>query len=121
MTWLGFALILSSVSLSALGQTLFKIGVGRVSFAETAGPIAKSAAMFLSPWILAGLMAYGIGTLLWLFALRKIDLSLAYPLVAISFVMVVGIGVFFLGEPLSPIKLAGVTVIIAGVTLLAFA
>ena len=53
--------------------------------------------MIFSPMVLTGLTLYGVGTMLWLFALRELDLSLAYPFVAMSFVMVAGSGILVLG------------------------
>lgn len=120
MTPSGFALIFVSVALSALGQTCFKTGVGRVSFAEGAGVVHKSLAMLLSPWVLGGLAFYGVGTLLWLFALKRMDLSLAYPFVAMSFVMVAGSGVLFLGETLTLTRVLGMALIISGLLVMAF-
>ena len=119
MTFLGFALIFVSVAMSALGQTCFKAGVTRVSFADGAGVLGKAAALLFSPWVLGGLAFYGIGTVLWLFALRRVDLSLAYPFVSMSFVMVVGAGVVFLGEALTLPKLLGLCLIIAGLCVMA--
>ncbi|AKO96095.1 MAG: hypothetical protein RID15_10830 [Marinovum algicola] len=115
----GFALIFASVALSALGQTCFKTGVGRVSFAETAGLVQKSLSLLLSPWVLGGLAFYGVGTVLWLFALRRIDLSLAYPFVAMSFVMVAASGVLVLGETLSLTRVLGMALIISGLLVMA--
>lgn len=119
MTWTGFLFILCSVTLSALGQTLFKTGVTRVTFPDSAGPLNKVASLLFSPWVLAGLSAYAVGTILWLFALRRVDLSLAYPFVAMSFIMVAASGVFLLGEPLTLAKAAGLALIVSGLLLLA--
>ncbi len=119
MSWAGFSLIFVSVTLSALGQTLFKTGAGRVRFGDGAGLLGKVAAMLFSPWVLAGLAAYGVGTVLWLFALRRIDLSLAYPFVALSFLMVAASGVLLLGEPMTLAKALGLALIVTGLAVLA--
>lgn len=119
MSAAGFALILASVALSALGQTCFKAGVGRVSFAESAGLLQKSLGLLLSPFVLSGLAFYGVGTVLWLFALRRMDLSLAYPFVAMSFVMVAASGVLFLGETLTVTRVLGMALIISGLLVMA--
>ncbi|WP_204112504.1 EamA family transporter [Shimia biformata] len=112
-------LIVVSVTLSALGQTAFKAGVDRISFAEGAGVVTKSLGFLTSPWILAGLAAYGVGTLFWLFALRQLDLSLAYPFVALSFVVVFLIGILFLGEPVVATRVIGLLIIIVGLVVMA--
>ncbi|MEQ5872680.1 EamA family transporter [Sagittula sp. NFXS13] len=120
MSIAAFLLIFVSVSLSALGQTFFKRGVSVVRFAEDSGALAKVVSMLMSPWVLAGLAVYGLGTVLWLFALKKIDLSLAYPFVAMSFVMVAGAGVLVLGETLTLAKALGLTLIVSGLVVMAF-
>lgn len=119
MTWGAFALVFISVSLSALGQTAFKVGVGDTATAPDANFWVKTLGMVFSPMVLLGLALYGVGTVFWLFALRQLDLSLAYPFVAMSFVMVAGSGMFFLGEPVQPTRLLGLGLIIIGLLVMA--
>ena len=119
MTWGAFALVFASVSLSAIAQTSFKMGVVRAQTGVDAAIWAKAFAMLFSPMVLLGLALYGVGTLLWLFALRQLDLSLAYPFVAMSFVMVAGSGMLFLGEPVQPTRLIGIGLIIVGLLVMA--
>lgn len=119
MTWQSFALVVISVTLSAFGQAAFKIGVGRVNFMPDAAVITKVIGFAASPHILAGLLFYGVGTLFWLFALRTLDLSLAYPFVAISFIVVFLIGVLALGEPFNMMRLVGLLIITAGLIVMA--
>ena len=120
MTLQAFILVFCSVSLSALGQTFFKVGVSALNFGADSSTASKALSMLLSHWVLAGLAAYGVGTLLWLFALRQLDLSLAYPFVAMSFIMVAGSGILFLGEPLTSGKVLGIALIVSGLCVMAF-
>ena len=119
MTWASFLLVFASVSLSAVAQTAFKMGVERARFAPDGAMIAKAASLLFSPLVLAGLALYGVGTVLWLFALRQLDLSLAYPFVAMSFVMVALSGMIVLGEPVQPTRLVGIGLIILGLLVMA--
>ncbi len=119
MTWGAFALVFASVSLSAVAQTAFKIGVGRAQTTIDAALWFKAMALVFSPMVLLGLALYGVGTVLWLFALRQLDLSLAYPFVAMSFVMVAGSGMLFLGEPIQPTRLIGLGLIVLGLLIMA--
>lgn len=114
-----FALVFVSVSLSALAQTAFKYGVARVHLPDGASTLLKAWAFLSSPLVLGGLALYGIGTVLWLFALRQLDLSLAYPFVALSFVMVAAAGILVLGEPVSAGRLAGLGLIVLGILVMA--
>ncbi|GAA6207076.1 EamA family transporter [Cognatishimia sp. WU-CL00825] len=119
MTLHSFLLVVASVTLSAFGQTAFKIGVGRVQFVPEAGTLSKIFGFAGSPFILAGLALYAVGTLFWLFALRNLDLSLAYPFVALSFIVVFLIGIFALGEPLNSMRVLGLLVITLGLVIMA--
>lgn len=114
-----FALVFTSVTLSALAQTAFKHGVMRVPLADITGILAKVLGLLTSPFVLLGLTLYGFGAVLWLFALRQLDLSLAYPFVAMSFVMIVLSGIFVFNEPVNPSRLAGIVLIVAGLVVMA--
>lgn len=118
MNLTSFLIVFTSVFLSALAQTSFKIGVGRVRLGADVSVLDKTLAMLLSPYVIGGLALYGIGTILWLFALRQLELSVAYPFVAMSFVMVLASGALFLGEPLTAGRILGVCLIIAGLVVI---
>ncbi|CUH65517.1 Undecaprenyl phosphate-aminoarabinose flippase subunit ArnF [Thalassovita gelatinovora] len=119
MTLPNFVLVIASVILSAMAQTSFKHGVSRVVFSETAGLVMKVMGMLFSPFVLLGLALYGVSVVLWLFALRQLDLSLAYPFVSISFVLVVMSGILVLGEPANPTRLTGIGLIVLGLLVMA--
>lgn len=119
MTPAVFATVFVSVSLSALAQTAFKYGVSRVDLPEAATLVTKAMAFLFSPFVLLGLALYGVGTVLWLFALRQLDLSLAYPFVAMSFVMVALSGIALLGEPVNTGRLIGLGLIVLGLLVMA--
>lgn len=72
-----------------------------------------------SPLVWLGLLLYGGSAVLWLWVLSRLDVSLAYPLVSLGFVVTFALGVWWLGEPFSWTRLAGCTLIVAGVAVLA--
>jgi multidrug transporter EmrE-like cation transporter len=122
MTSRVLALILASVSLSALAQVAFKLGLSshtvRTVMAEESTPRAVIS-FATSPGVLGGLALYGIGTLLWLNALAKIELSQAYPFVGLGFVLTAFLGYAVFNDALSPMRLTGTAVVIAGIVLVA--
>ncbi|MBO6899319.1 MAG: EamA family transporter [Shimia sp.] len=103
-----------SVGLSAMAQTLFKFGVSQVQFTPQMSLISKAASMLLSPYVLTGIGLYALGTVAWLFALKKLDLSAAYPFVALSFILVAFLSFAVLGEPPSKTRLLGTSFIVLG-------
>ena len=119
MTLQSFVVVFASVCLSAVAQLSFKFGVNRIEVLPDASLLVKISQFLLSPFVLLGLSLYGVGTVLWLFALKQIDLSLAYPFVGMSFFMVFFMGVFFLGEPFSVNRLIGTVIIVVGLLFMA--
>jgi multidrug transporter EmrE-like cation transporter len=73
----------------------------------------------LNPGVWGGLILYGISAICWLWVLSRVQLSYAYPVLALSFPLVVGGSYLFFGESVSFIRWGGVGVIMLGVSLLA--
>lgn len=74
--------------------------------------------MFTNPLLFTGYALYGINTLLLAVALRDSELSLLYPVIALTYVWVSILSVLLLHEAMNPFKLAGVATIILGVGVL---
>ena len=104
-------LLLAGTLFAAAGQVLFKVGAsGREALSS-----------FFNAWLLSGLVAYALGTLLWIYALSKIRLTVVYPFTALTFVLVYLFGVFVLHEPTTAKALAGVTLVLGGLFLISTA
>jgi len=118
------AMALACVLISAAAQVLLKLGMTRPAAPDglapaAAGWLATYGQALTSPLVWAGLMLYGLGAVLWLWVLSRLDVSLAYPMVSLGFVVTLAVGVLFLGEPFSWLRGAGCALILAGVVLLA--
>lgn len=117
------AMALACVLISAAAQVLLKLGMTRPAAEGLAPPAAGWLATYgqalTSPLVWAGLMLYGLGAVLWLWVLSRLDVSLAYPMVSLGFVITLAVGVLFLGEPFSWLRAGGCALILAGVVLLA--
>ena len=111
-------LILFSVTLSAIAQIAFKYGV-HPDTAQSPQLFPGHIAKFLTPGVIVGLMLYGVGTLLWLTALGRVELSQAYPFVGIGFALTTLAGWWLFGEQLSAYRVAGIALIIGGIVLVA--
>jgi multidrug transporter EmrE-like cation transporter len=120
MTASSFALILCGVLLNAAAQLLLKAGANRVGPIEmnTQSLPAIHALAFSGP-ILAGLACYVISVMVWIVALSRVEVSLAYPMLSIGYVVNAVAAWMLFGEALTPMRLAGIAVIIVGVCLLA--
>ena len=113
--------ILISVVGGAVGQILLKKGMGSM------GPLTMSASqmptilwkMATNPYVVVGLGIYLLGTVFWLTALSRVNLSFAYPFASLSYVLMLIAGWLLLDETITPMRLAGTAVIIVGVSLIA--
>ena len=103
--------LLSSVILNAMGQILFKA-------ARLAQPDASLFQLFFLVQTWAGLILYGLSAVSWLWVLSRFQLSYAYPLLALSFPIVVAFSVALFSETVSTLRWVGVIVIFVGVSLL---
>ena len=75
---------------------------------------------FLQPYVLAGLGCHVLLTGLWLIVLTRVEVSLAFPVLSLSFVVIVSYSHLALGEIVTWDRWLGVGLIIVGVCLLAF-
>ncbi|WP_240254068.1 hypothetical protein [Fredinandcohnia quinoae] len=82
--------------------------------------IASIIKMLLSPYILGGLFLYGVATIIWLFILTRVPLSVAYPVQSMGYILAVFGAYFIFHEPLTFPKIAGVLFIMLGVSIIGF-
>lgn len=116
-----FLLILISVALSATAQIMLKAGLpAEVSiFVDASSVLGAMRRMIASPLVIAGLGAYGLGALVWLFVLSRVDVSYAYPFLALGLVITVGLGAMLLGEHVGTAKIIGTCFIGIGIVCIA--
>jgi multidrug transporter EmrE-like cation transporter len=72
----------------------------------------------LRPSTLAGLAFYGAAAFLYIIALRKIPMSVAFPSVSLSYAIVAVLGHFLFGEPFGIKQIGGIVLITGGVVLI---
>ena len=110
MTLLTFSLLLCGVLLNAGAQLLLKAGTNAMPL----GP-----ALAFEPHILGGLACYVVSVVVWVVALSKVPVSIAYPMLSIGYIVNAFAAWYLFGEALSPMKLAGIGVIVLGVFMVA--
>jgi drug/metabolite transporter (DMT)-like permease len=108
----GVILVLTCVALLAAGQLLFKFSATQWRVDGVSWSTLRS---LFSPVFVLALAIYGVATILWVFALRTMPLTVAFPLYALTFVIVPLLAHWFVGEPLKPGMLIGGAIIVAGV------
>ena len=70
-------------------------------------------------WVIGGIVLHVSALSAWLWALSKVDISFAYPFLALGYVLVSAMAWFWLGEELNPVKILGMGIIITGILVLA--
>lgn len=112
--------IFISVFLAVVGQLLLKTGmlrVGKFSF-NISTLVHQYTRILLNPFVIAGLFAFFISMLVWLYVLSRMELSFAYPFVALNYVLILLGSYFLFKETITLHKMIGVVVIVIGVYLI---
>jgi drug/metabolite transporter (DMT)-like permease len=113
-------LLIASILIGSGGQIFMKHGVGALGGISFQGSfVAELLKIFMNPYILLGLVCCLGGMLLWLTVISKLELSFAYPIVALSYIVILLYGIAVFHEKVSLIRIAGVASIMVGVVLTA--
>jgi len=116
-----FSYLFVGILLNACAQLLLKAGtlrLGEVSLApstliSTLGHLATNLP------IIAGLCLYGLSVITWIAGLSRVDVSIAYPLLSLGYVVNAIAAYFLFGEALTPQRLIAIGIILLGVYILA--
>jgi multidrug transporter EmrE-like cation transporter len=110
--------VLATLGLSLYGQLIMKWRAGFHGVAVgDEGRVAYLVGMLFDPWVISGLGGAFLASVTYMLAIEKLGLAYAYPLMAISFVLVpLGAMVCF-GERIPMLQVAGLALIVTGVTL----
>jgi multidrug transporter EmrE-like cation transporter len=121
MTALSFSLVLAGVLLNAAAQLLLKAGTNAVGPFEFAAANAVPVGIKLAfePHILGGIACYVVSVIVWILALSRVEVSIAYPMLSIGYVVNAVAAYYLFGEAVSPMRLVGIGVIILGVFIVA--
>lgn len=120
MTPVAFILVITGVLLNACAQLLLKAGTNAVGHFEfSASNIMQVLPKFMFEWhILGGLMCYAVSVVVWIGALSRTPVSVAYPMLSIGYVVNAIAAWYLFGEALTPARMLGIVIIIGGVYLI---
>lgn len=118
-----YFLILIAVGLEVAGQILYKSGINRMP-GMTGSPF-DSWALAIFAWealrnwrVLLGIGIYCAQAAVWWGVLSKVDLTYAFPLTSLSYVILLGVSRVFLKEQISTQKWLGTIAVVFGVYLI---
>lgn len=117
MTGQAFALILIAICFSVTGELLLKAGMNAIGVLTWQNLSANLPRMLGSPKILLGFTGFGLGAFFWLAVLSRVNLSWAYPMLSLGYVLVLIFSALFLREHVSAVRWLGTAVVCFGVYL----
>ncbi|MBD1909879.1 MULTISPECIES: SMR family transporter [unclassified Leptolyngbya] len=98
-------LVLITVALNTLAQALLKLGSGQ-------NPV--------NPYLLGGILAYGLSTVFYIAVLGKFNLSVAYPIIiGLTVLSTTVTGAFLLGEKVATVHWLGIGLMLSGISAIA--
>lgn len=115
------ALVLTGVLLNAIAQLLLKAGAGAIADLELkpGNALAIAGRVLFNLPIIAGLGCYAVSVVVWILALSRVEVSIAYPMLSIGYVLNAVAAWWLFGESMGAMRLAGMGIIIVGVWLVA--
>ena len=111
------SLLLMSVLICVAGQFFLKMGAIKLGKVDTSNAVSHILNMITIPELLLGLTCYGIGAVVYILLLTRVNLSVAAPSVSVGYIFSVLLGYFVLKEPISLIRIFGLGFIVTGVIL----
>lgn len=116
-----FGLILLGVLLNAGAQLMLKAGMSQIGHFEfsMANIVPIGFRVMGNLPIISGLFMYVVSVGVWLLVLSRVQVSFAYPMLSIGYVVNALAAYYLFGEPLTSMRVFGIFIIIAGVYLVA--
>ena len=120
MNWITWVLILTGVGLNAAAQLTLKVAtrpLAAFTRFDTGTLWASILVLGKSAPFWVGMFCYGASLCVWLAALSRAPVSIAYPMLSIGYIVVAWASVLWLGETLSAAQIVGIALICVGVIL----
>ena len=118
---ISLGLLVISVTLAVIGQLTLKSAMDQVGYIggdQVRSPKETILRVAKEPKLWIGLAIFGLSSIFWLVVLSRIALTVAYPLVGLSYIVVVALGRFLFHEHVPPLRWVGVSVIAFGIALI---
>jgi multidrug transporter EmrE-like cation transporter len=121
-----FLLVFSCTVIGAVAQMLIKTGAGQLGVHVTLINVLHDPLLVLRFGIgiasnlklFCGYCLYGVNTFLMALALKGRELSRLYPIIALTYVWVTLLSLFFLSEGMNFFRVTGIVFIVGGVSIL---
>ncbi len=120
MTLATFGFIFTGICLNALAQLLLKAGTNAVGAIHLTADnwFATGLKLAMQLPIIGGLTCYVVSVVVWIIGLSRVDVTVAYPLLSLGYIINAIGAWYFLGEVVSGQRMLAIAIIIIGVILL---
>ena len=115
-----FGFIFTGICLNAVAQLLLKAGTNAVGAIHLSADnwFATGVKLATQLPIIGGLSCYVLSVVVWIIGLSRVDVTIAYPLLSLGYIINAIGAWYFLGEAISLQRIMAIAVIIVGVALL---
>jgi multidrug transporter EmrE-like cation transporter len=110
-----YLLLSINILLMSIGQLFFKQAAIFVNGNEKLNLVTR---YLLNPWFYAAIFFFATATFTWVQILTKMKISIAYPILSISYILTALGAYYFFGEKLNPVNITGIFIIMLGVSLI---
>lgn len=120
-TIISLVLLAVSVTFAVSGQVTLKAAmnrIGRIGTEQVANMGETAGRAIREPRLWGGLALFGISALFWLVVISRVPLSLAYPFVGLSYIVVVALDKVVFGEDVPGLRWVGVLIVASGIALI---
>ena len=113
-------IILGSIMLSSTAHVLLKKGAMNSSELTLSGQslLMNVWVVATNPWVISGMCLHVSALAVWMWALSRVDISFAYPFLAVGYVFVSLMAWQWLGESINATRLVGMAIIVFGIIVL---
>lgn len=119
---LPLVMIFVNVILGSVGQISLRYGASRLGNLHSGEGVMSSLVGALrgifTPYVFFGFCLYALSAVIWIFVLNQVKLSFAYPMISLSYVLVVVLSALLLHEKVPMVTVAGLVLISIGVSLI---
>ncbi|WP_437745551.1 SMR family transporter [Sorangium sp. So ce302] len=117
----GYLFLIIALVFNATANILMKLASRRVTSMEGLSLVEKGLALVKNYHLVLGLVLFASNILFYVLALKRINLSIAYPIMSSGgFLLISVFSVYFLHETLTALQIGGIVLIAAGIALLAY-
>lgn len=112
------AFLVIAIGLGAFGQIALKYGMSKVSLGGASlGLVGQVIRSIFTPYVFLGFVFYAISSCFWLVVISRWNLSYAYPMIAIGYVVVVLLSRLFFRESVTPLQWLGIVMMCGGLVM----